>query len=312
MFFKKKEKILVTGGAGFIGSHLVDALIAKGHGVVVVDDLSSGNKKNINPRAKFYKYDIRDERLARIFQKYIITHVFHTAAQINLRESIKDPLFDARINILGALNLLENCGRYGIKKFIFSSTGGAIYGDAKTVPTPETYCAQPISPYGVAKQTVENYLHYYHTVWGLDYIALRYANVYGPRQNSQSEAGVIAIFCDQLLQGKQSQINGDGKQTRDFVYVSDVVAANLLALKSKISGVYNVGTGVETNVNELYKMIAENIVAKPGKANHAEAIKGEQRRSCLNNKKIRKDLGWQPKMSVAKGIKLTVNWFKVN
>lgn len=312
MFFKKKEKVLVTGGAGFIGSHLVDALINKGQKVVVVDNLSTGQKQNLNKKAKFFKMDIGDAKLEKIFKKYTITHVFHCAAQINLRESVKDPINDADTNILGALNLLENACHHGVKKVVFSSTGGAIYGDASVVPTPETFCAKPISPYGIAKLTVEHYLHYYNTVWGLNYTVLRYANVYGPRQNSKSEAGVISIFCNKILNSEQPVINGTGKQTRDYVYVGDVVAANLLAWKSPKIGIYNVGTGIETNVNQLFELIKQNFDDYDVDVEHGPAMPGEQKRSCLDTKKIKHDLGWQPKVELGKGIKLTAKWFREN
>ncbi len=302
-------KILITGGAGFIGSHLVDALIKRKHKLIVVDNLSSGLKENLNPKAKFYYLDIRSKKLDNVFQKERPEIVFHCAAQINLRKSIAHPLKDARINILGSLNLLENCRKYKIKKFIFSSTGGAIYGDTKNIPTPEDFPANPPSPYGIAKLTIEKYLHYYYQVFGLPYFSLRYSNVYGPRQNPKNEAGVIAIFSEKILKGEQIVINGDGRQTRDYVYIDDVVRANLLALRRKGVGVFNIGTEKETSVREIFKML-KKITQTKIKAIYGPPIKGEQRRSCLAIKKAKRELGWSPKVRLDDGLKKTVQWFK--
>ncbi len=302
-------KILITGGAGFIGSHLVDALIKRKHKLIVVDNLSSGLKENLNPKAKFYYLDIRSKKLDNVFQKERPEIVFHCAAQINLRKSIAHPLKDARINILGSLNLLENCRKYKIKKFIFSSTGGAIYGDTKNIPTPEDFPANPPSPYGIAKLTIEKYLHYYYQVFGLPYFSLRYSNVYGPRQNPKNEAGVIAIFSEKILKGEQIVINGDGRQTRDYVYIDDVVRANLLALRRKGVGVFNIGTEKETSVREIFKML-KKITQTKIKAIYGPPIKGEQRRSCLAIKKAKRELGWSPKVGLDDGLKKTVQWFK--
>ena len=299
-------KILVTGGAGFIGSWVVDTLINKDFNVVVIDNLSSGSKENLNKKAKFYEIDIRDNKIDEIFQNEKIDYVFHLAAQINLRESIKNPVEDANINILGALNLLNNCVKHKIKKFIFSSTGGAIYGDDCKIPTSETEEEKPMSPYGVAKLAIEKYLEFYKKVYGLDYVSLRYSNVYGPRQNSKGEAGVVAIFIDKLLLGEQPIINGSGEQTRDYVYVKDVAEANILALK--LSGVFNVGTGKETEVNEIFRKIV-NIMNSNLKEIHGPEIKGEQMRSCLDpGKLIKKD--WGIGYDLEKGLKETINYFK--
>ena len=221
----KKITCLVTGGAGFIGSHLVDKLIQKGYRVVVIDNLSTGSRKNLHTKAVFYKVDIQSFKVAGIFKKEKPHILFHFAAQIDIRKSVKDPVKDAKINNLGSLNLFENCVKYGTKKVIFASTGGTIYGEADVVPTPESYPLKPISPYGVAKLTIENYLHYYHVVHGIPYVALRFANVYVPRQNSSGEAGVVAIFINRLLSGKTPVIYGDGKHTRDFVFIDDVAEA---------------------------------------------------------------------------------------
>jgi len=301
-------KILVTGGAGFIGSNLVDALIETGHQVLVVDNLSTGLKENLNSQAKFFELDIQDEKLSDIFAAEKPEVVFHLAAQIDVRKSVDDPVSDAKANILGSINLLENCKKNGVKKIVFSSTGGAIYGDAEVIPTPETYEQKPISPYGIAKLSIEKYLYYYHQVFGLPYIVLRYANVYGPRQNSKGEAGVVAIFCDKLLSGNQPVINGEGLQTRDYVYVADVVAANLAALNSDKVDTYNVGTGKETNVNEIAALIKEGLGTELDFA-HGPAKAGEQRKSCLDYSKIKQELDWLPKTMLSEGIKATTNWF---
>ncbi|MFA5021683.1 MAG: SDR family oxidoreductase [Patescibacteria group bacterium] len=302
-------KTLVTGGAGFIGSHIVDALIAKDHEVLVVDNLSTGNKNNLNPKAKFFKLDLTDKKLADIFNEQKPEIVFHLAAQIDVRKSVADPVWDAEQNILGSINLLENCKNFGVKKIIFSSTGGAIYGEAETIPTPETYLEKPISPYGIAKLAIEKYLYYYHQIFGLPYVILRYANVYGPRQNAKGEAGVVAIFCDQLLKKKSPTIWGDGKQTRDYVYVGDVVLANMLALESAKIDTYNIGTSVETDVNQLAELIKNNIKDNI-EITHGPAKPGEQQRSCLDYSKVKTELGWQPQVKLEEGIKETVAWFK--
>lgn len=306
-----KHKILITGGAGFIGSHLVDAFIKNGYQVVVVDNLSTGNKKNLNSKAKFYKLDIADKKLEDIFKKEKPDYVSHHAAQIDIRISVAQPLFDAKVNILGSLNLLQNCQKYKIKKVIFASSGGAMYGDTKTIPTPETHPQKPVSPYGIAKVTVEYYLYYFKVAYNLSYVGLRYANVYGPRQNSKGEAGVVAIFADKMLGGIQPVINGKGLQTRDYVYVGDIVRANLLALEKKVEGEFNIGTSVETSVNEIFQKM-NKIFGKNIKEAHGPAKAGEQLRSCLSYTKAKKILGWQPQVGLDEGLKLTLNWFKKN
>jgi len=302
-------KSLVTGGAGFIGSHLADRLIGDGHQVVVIDNLSTGKRENLNPKAKFYKIDICSSRISQIFRKEKPEIVFHYAAQIDVRKSVESPIEDAKINILGTLNLLENCKKYKVKKFIFASTGGAIYGDAGIIPTPENYPEFPLSPYGIEKLVAEKYLNYYYKVSGLPYIALRLANVYGLRQNSQGEAGVIAIFCDKMLSKKQPIINGSGRQTRDFVFVGDVVEANILALKKNKIGIFNIGTAKETNVNTIFKKLKE-LTGSKCKEIHGPALLGEQKRSCLNFLKAKKELGWKPKYSLDKGLNKTMEWFR--
>lgn len=303
-----KKSILVTGGAGFIGSHLVGRLIGMGYKVVVVDDLSTGKKENINKKSKFYKVDILSQKIKEIFRKEKPEIVYHLAAKINVRESVKKPIENAKTNILGSLNILENCQKFKVKKIIFASTGGAIYGETKIIPTPETYPENPLSPYGIEKFAIEKYLNYYHKVFGLPYVSLRLANVYGPRQNSKGEAGVIAIFIDKMLRGKQPIIYGTGKQKRDFVFVDDVAEAFLLAMKSEKSGIYNIGTGKETSINEIFDKIKE-ILSAEGKKVYQKAKLGDLKRSCLNISKAKKELKWQPKYNLEKGLKETISWF---
>ncbi|MCX6759114.1 MAG: GDP-mannose 4,6-dehydratase [Candidatus Nealsonbacteria bacterium] len=302
-------KILVSGGAGFIGSNLVDKLIKDGHQVVVIDNLFTGKKENLNPKAKFYKIDIQSPKISQIFKKEKPEIVFHFAAQVDVRKSVENPIESAKVNILGSLNILENCKKFKIKKIIFSSTGGAIYGEAKIIPTPEDYPANPLSPYGIEKLTIEKYLDYYWKIFKIPYISLRLANVYGPRQNSKGEAGVIAIFCDKMLCGKQPIIYGLGCQTRDFVFVDDVAEANILTMKSKRVGIFNIGTGKETDIDTIFEKIKKLIGVKCKKI-HASAQLGEQKRSCLDYTKAKKELGWQPKYSLENGLRETINYFK--
>ena len=298
-------KALVTGGAGFIGSWVVDYLVNEGFEVVVIDNLSTGKKENLNKKAGFYQLDIRDKKIADIFKNEKPDCVFHLAAQMDVRKSIINPVEDANVNILGSLNILNNCVANKVKKIIFSSSGGAIYGDNVEVPSSETEKEKPISPYGVAKLAVEKYLGFYKKVYGLDYASLRYANVYGPRQNSKGEAGVIAIFSDKILSGEKVKINGSGKQTRDFVYMKDVAKANVMALN--LSGVFNVGTGKETEINQIFQKIKE--IAGKGEKFHGSAIAGEQLRSCLDSSKLNKK-GWKPDYSLELGLKETLEFFK--
>jgi UDP-glucose 4-epimerase len=302
-------KILITGGAGFIGSHVADACIESGNSVVIVDDLSTGKIENVNEKAVFVQMDIRDETIDQLFDFHKFDVVIHHAAQMDVRKSVEDPGFDASVNIIGTLNLLENCKKFSVKKFIFASTGGAIYGEQDYFPADEKHPVRPLSPYGIAKLAVEKYLFYYNAVFGLQYICLRYANVYGPRQNPHGEAGVVAIFSSKMLKGKQPVINGDGKQTRDYTFVGDVVRANMLALGYDKSDIFNVGTGVETDVNVLARYIKEFTGAKSEEI-HGEAKKGEQLRSVLDNKKISAVLGWKQNVSVADGLKTTVAYFR--
>lgn len=298
-------KILITGGAGFIGSHFVDRLIKESHNVFVVDNLSIGKKEYLNPKAKFYRIDIQSPKIEEIFKKEKPEIVFHMAAQINVRFSVENPIEDAKNNILGSINILENSKKYKVKKFIFISTGGAIYGDADIIPTSETYSEKPLSPYGIAKLSVEKYLYYYWKMHNLKFVILRLANVYGSRQNSTGEAGVIAIFCDKMLSKKQPIINGDGKQTRDFVYVDDVVEAGRLAMKKNVVGIYNIGTAKETNINTIFRKL-RNLINPKIKEKHISAKAGEQKRSCLDFQKAKKELNWEPKVDLDRGLLLTL------
>ena len=301
--------ILVTGGAGFIGSHVVDALVGDGNRVVVVDNLSSGRHENINRGAVFHKADITEERIDGIFADERPEMVVHLAAQINVRASVDDPVKDAGINVMGSLNLLQCSVRHDVRRFVFASSGGAVYGEQGVFPAPETHPTRPMSPYGITKRTVEHYLSFYNDVHGLSYAALRYSNVYGPRQDPYGEAGVVAIFTVKMLAGQTPVINGDGLQTRDYVYVGDVVRANLLALKSGFNGCLNVGTGLETSVAELYGVIARETGYEGGKM-HGPKKAGEQMRSVVDNRLIRAELGWAPETPLDEGLRRTVEHFR--
>lgn len=302
-------KALVTGGAGFIGSNIVDALIEAGHEVVVVDNLYMGRTKNLNSKAKFYLMDLRAAELAKLFALEKFDVVYHEAAQMDVRRSVEDPIFDAQVNVLGTLNILQNSVKNAVKKIIFASTGGAIYGEQDYFPADESHPNRPVSPYGITKLTVEKYLYFYKLTYGLQHVILRYANVYGPRQNPHGEAGVVAIFIEKMLQNEQPIINGDGTQTRDFVFVEDVVRANLLALDYPESDIFNVGTAIETDVNtifrELNKIVGKNIPEK-----HGPAKEGEQQRSVIDYSKTQKTLGWEPKISLQEGLRKTVEYFQ--
>jgi UDP-glucose 4-epimerase len=304
-------KILVTGGAGFIGSHVTDALVKKNHKVFVVDNLSTGFRKNVNPKAKFQKIDLTDhKKVETILKKERPEVIFHLAAQIDVRKSVADPVFDADSNILASINLINLASQYKVKKIIFSSTGGAIYGDTDKRPTDEKEPEWPLSPYGIAKLSVDKFLYYYREIHGLNSVSLRYGNVYGPRQNPHGEAGVVAIFLNKMLKNEQPVINGDGKQTRDYVFVEDVARANLLALQNfKKSGIYNVGAGKETDVNQLFREINRHF-GKKFKEVHGPAKQGEQKTSCLNFSKIKREFDWKPQTNFADGIKKTFEWFK--
>ena len=302
-------RILVTGGAGFIGSHLVDAFVAAGFEVSVIDDFSTGDERNLNKQASLYSMDILDPKIPKLLSDISPDVLCHHAAQMDVRRSVADPKLDARINILGLINLLEGCKGTGVKKVIFASSGGAVYGEQVKFPAPENHPIQPASPYGVSKITGEYYLSFYHQTAGISYVALRYGNVYGPRQSSTGEAGVVAIFIGKFLHGESPTINGDGKQTRDYVCVSDVVRANLMALESDITGPINIGTGKEIDVVTLFDLLNEKMGAKK-KAVFGPAKEGEQRRSCLNVSRARKVLGWSSEISFNAGLDQTISFYR--
>jgi UDP-glucose 4-epimerase len=301
--------ILVTGGAGFIGSNLADALIGEGHNVSIIDNLSTGKRKNIPQSAQFFESDISSPVINKMFERGKFDILFHLAAQMDVRKSVENPANDAEINIIGGINLLQAAFRHKVKRVIFSSTGGAIYGEQDEFPASENHAANPVSPYGISKLAFEKYLYFYKFQHGLSYVCLRYANVYGPRQNSEGEAGVVAIFCKKLLQGEKAVINGDGGQTRDFVFVDDVVRANLLAMSFESSMAFNVGTGIETDINDIFEQIKKCANSKQQRIN-LEPKPGEQRRSCISYDKINKYLGWSPKVKLSDGIAKTVSYFK--
>lgn len=304
-------KILVTGGAGFIGSNLVDSLIDLGHQVVVIDNLSSGKKDYLNKLAVFYELDISDKKIASVFADEGFDYVYHLAAQIDVRKSVEDPNFDNQVNIIGALNILKNCYKHKVKKIIFASSGGAIYGFPKEIPTNEDYPAYPVSPYGINKLSFEKYLNYYYRVFGQKYVALRLANVYGPRQYKGGEAGVVSIFVDNSVSSKKSFIYGDGFQTRDFVYVDDIVKAFILSLENEVVGEFNIGSGVEKNLLDIILAI-ENVLGEKVDVEYLEAKLGEERRSCLDYSRAKKTFNWQPQVKLEEGIKKTINWSKKN
>lgn len=303
-------RILVTGGAGFIASHIVDAYINEGHDVSIIDNLSTGRKENINPNARFYYADIRND-LSSLIKEIKPEIINHHAAQIDVRASVENPAFDAEANIIGTLNIIEAGMKNGLKKFIFASSGGAIYGEQDYFPADELHPIRPVSPYGISKLAAEKYLYYYKYNFGLDYIALRYSNVYGPRQNHLGEAGVVAIFTHKLIRGDHPVINGDGEQTRDYIYVTDVVKANMKALEVNISGEFNVATEIETSVNELFERLVK-ASGRSVKAIHGPAKKGEQRRSCLTYKKAKDILDWEPNFHLSEGLSNTFEWFLKN
>jgi len=301
-------KALVTGGAGFIGSHITDALLDAGHSVTVIDDLSRGRRAQVNPAARFVELDITSDGLAAAVADAKPEVVFHHAAQIDVRESVRDPLHDADVNVVGTVNVLRAAVDAGARRVVFASSGGAIYGNTEQIPTPEGHACLPESPYGTAKLCAEAYGGTFSRQAGLEFVALRYANVYGPRQDPHGEAGVVAIFALRLLGGDPPVINGDGTQTRDYVHVHDLVRANLAAIDGT-PGIYNIGTGVETDVNTLYRMLAAECGAG-GDAVHGPAKPGEQHRSCLDPSLTREQLGWSASINFAEGMRTTVDFFR--
>jgi UDP-glucose 4-epimerase len=301
-------RVLVTGGGGFIGSHVAEELLSRGHEVAVVDNLSSGRRKNVPDGARFYEMDIRsgcDEA----FEGFAPQALSHQAAQMDVRRSVLEPDFDAQVNVIGTVRLLQNCVKHDVGKVVFASTGGAIYGEQESFPAAEDHPQYPVSPYGVSKLAGERYLHFYNAQYGLSYAALRYANVYGPRQDPHGEAGVVAIFCGNLVGGRTSIINGTGEQTRDYVYVEDVVRANVLALENDVPpGAYNVGTAIETSVNRLYEILLE-VSGKDLPPVHGPAKPGEQLRSSVDPTLVSRVLGWCPEMGLTNGLNETLHFF---
>jgi len=303
-------KILVTGGAGFIGSHVVDLYLQEGHDVIVLDDLSTGRRSNLNPRARFYEMDIRDPGVREVFEQERPEVLNHHAAQMNVRRSVVDPLFDAEVNILGSLKLIELAKEFSIERFVYISTGGAAYGEPEYVPCDEVHPINPICQYGASKHTVEHYLYMYGINYGLNYCVLRYPNVYGPRQDPLGEAGVVAIFTGQMLAGEQVVINGDGEQERDFVYVGDCARANLAALDMTSNGeIFNLGCGKGSSINEIFACLRDLTGYARAPVN-GPAILGETRRIYLDARKARRELNWQPQTSLQDGLAATVKYFR--
>ncbi len=306
--------VLVTGGAGFIGSHVAEALVARGCEVHVMDDLSGGVRENVPEGATLHALDIRSPEAATLVRSTRFAALCHLAAQMDVRRSVADPQFDATVNVLGLLNLMEAGREAGLERVAFASTGGAIYGEPDPAvngggPQPESHPTRPLSPYGITKLVSEHYLRFYERTYGIAYAALRFGNVYGPRQNPHGEAGVVAIFAQRMLRGEPVRVNGEGTQTRDYVFVGDVVRAFVAALGSDVSGIFNVGTGVETDVNALYDTINTHTGAGRTRE-HGPAMPGEQMRSVLDTGLIRETLGWTPETDIAAGLRETVEWFR--
>jgi len=303
-------KILVTGGAGFIGSHVVELFLEKGFEVVILDDLSTGRSSNINPQAKFYQMDIRDPKVREIFINERPDYISHHAAQMDVRRSVAQPLFDADVNILGSINLIECAKEFGVKHFVYISTGGAVYGEPERLPCDEGHPINPICQYGASKHTVEHYLYMYNVNYGLNYTVLRYPNVFGPRQDPHGEAGVVAIFTGKMLAGEPVMINGDGEQTRDFVYVGDCANANYLAVTvDHQPGIYNLGWGRPTSVNDIFNALTK-ITEYTLQVEYGPAKVGETRHIYLDATKAKKDLNWSPTLTLEEGLKKTVAYFK--
>ncbi len=302
-------KILVTGGAGFIGSHIADAYLAAGHDVVVIDDLFTGHRKNVNPRCEFHEMDVRDARLENLFEKHRFDFVSHQAARGNVRASMEDPGTYADVNVRGGINLLECCRKYGVRKIIYSSTGGCVYGEPRYLPADESHPMQPRDPYGASKASYELYLPVYQMNYGLRYTILRYPNVYGPRQDPFGEAGVVSIFIGHMLRGLQPVINGDGEQLRDYVYVSDVVRANVLVLENGDNNVFNVGWGQGTSVNEIFHKLA-GILGSEVAEMHGPPKLGEIRQTYLDSSRAFGVLGWKPSVALQDGLKQTAEYFR--
>lgn len=304
-----QRTVCITGGAGFIGSHVADAFLSRGDRVLVIDSLAGGRRENVPAGAELHVLDIRSPEAAALVRGAGVDVLLHYAAQMDVRRSVEDPLFDAGVNVLGSLNLAEAARQGGVRQIVFASTGGAIYGEQDVFPAAEDHPARPLSPYGVSKLAFERYLYFYQQSYGLDVACMRYSNVYGERQNPHGEAGVVAIFLKALLAGEAPTINGDGLQTRDYVHVSDVVRASLAAVGKPGFNVYNVGTGVETSVVELYAELARALHS-PLEARYGPGKPGEQRRSVIDSSRLRRDLGVPPPLSLAEGLARTASWFR--
>lgn len=303
-------KVLVTGGAGFIGSHVVDACLEAGHTVCVVDDLSTGKRANVNPRARLYVADIRDrEAMDEIFAAERPEAICHLAAKANVRESMVAPILYAEVNILGSLVLLELARTYGTHKIVYASTGGAVYGEPEYLPVDEEHPVNPLDPYGASKHHVEHYLRIYRTHFGIDYTILRFANVYGPRQDPLGEAGVVAIWTHLMLKGEQAVVNGTGEQERDFVYVEDTARANVLALTRGGGETLNLGSGIGTSINALFDKL-KAITGYQGEPVYAPAKKGEVFRIYITGEKAKRVLGWEPQVTLEEGLRRTVEYFR--
>jgi UDP-glucose 4-epimerase len=309
-------KILVTGGAGFIGSNLVDRYVELGHEVTVVDNLATGKRKNVNREVKFYEMDVQDPTLSEVFHRGSFDVVNHHAAQIDVRVSVTDPMKDARTNIMGFLNVMENVRRYDVGKTVLISSGGVIYGETPADPATELFLKRPFSPYGVTKYASEQYLFYYNKVHGLKGVTLRYSNVFGPRQDPFGEAGVVAIFSKNLQTGETLTIYGDGEQERDYVFVGDVVDANMLVTESELSSTidtvddlaFNVGTGIPSSVNQLAELM-KDIANSATEPVYAPQRPGELLRNYLDCSRLKSTLGWEPKTSFREGLQKTYDWF---
>jgi UDP-glucose 4-epimerase len=303
-------RILVTGGAGFIGSHVVDAYIAAGHHVAVVDNLATGRRENLNPDATFYEVDVCDaELLAQVFSQEQPEVVNHHAAQIDVRRSVADPVYDAQTNVLGTLTLLEQARASGVRRVIFISSGGAIYGEPEHLPCDEAHPIAPLSPYGASKYAIEVYLSVYRATYGLETAILRYANVYGPRQDPYGEAGVVAIFASKMLEGTPPTINGNGEQTRDFVYVGDCARANVIALTRGTGRAYNIGTGEETSINQIAATI-KDLTGYEGETLYGPEKAGEVFRIYSDVTRAREELGWEAEVGLREGLAKTVDYFR--
>ena len=303
-------RILVTGGAGFIASHVADAYITNGHDVVVLDDLSRGKKANVPAAARFYQADIRDrEAVNAILEKEKPEVINHHAAQMDVRRGVREPIFDASVNILGSINLLELAIAHGVRRVIYISTAGAAYGEPDQLPVPESYSINPITPYGISKHTVEHYLFTFRFLYGLEYAVLRYGNVYGPRQSSKGEAGVVAIFCEQMLAGIQPVIYGDGAKYRDYVYIDDVARANVLALQKGTGEIFNIGSGVPTTDHEVFRQVRDHLGRTGLEPRFADKRPGEIEKIVIDISKAQQLLGWSPQIDFAEGTRRTAGYF---